>query len=84
MKNWKGKTLGLQCKVLAKWQSFWNDCSGSDLTEKMIGILAAALIGAMLITALKTFMPGLFESIFEKAKNIIMADSNAPNTPVVS
>lgn len=45
-----------------------NDVSGSETTEKIGMVVAAVVIVGLLITAITSFMPDLFESIISIAR----------------
>ena len=44
------------------------DVAGSDTTEKIGMVVVAVVIVGLLLTAMNTFMPGLFQSIIDAAK----------------
>lgn len=71
MRKWKRKALAVQCTVQSRWTEFVNDCSGSDTVEKFGVILATALVVGIMITAVKNFMPDMFEAMLDKAKSLI-------------
>lgn len=48
-----------------------NDIEGSDTTEKIGMVVVAVLIVGLLATAMKTFMPNLFNNVGNKATSVM-------------
>ena len=48
-----------------------NDIAGSDTTEKICMVVVAIVIVGLLAAAVKTAMPGLFNSIISKAQQTL-------------
>ena len=63
----KDKLTTMAIEAQIKAGSFIQDVSGSDTTEKIGMVVVAIVIVGLLAAAVKSFMPGLFESIFNKA-----------------
>jgi len=78
MKAIKEKALNMECRLFTKWNSFVEDRKGSDTTEKIGTILVAAVIIGLLILAVKQFMPTMFQTLMQKAQQLIQADASMP------
>lgn len=66
MAKFKNRVLMAQVKAADKIKDFVSDVRGSDTTEKVGMVLAAAIIVGLLIAAVHTKMPDLFDSVFGK------------------
>lgn len=68
----KQKIMSMQAKAMAKVQTFINDKAGSETTEKIGMVVVAVVIIGLLAAAVNRFMPGLFDSIGQKAQEVLM------------
>ena len=66
----KFNTLCVKAKIKmdAARDRMVNDIAGSDTTEKIGMVVVAIVIVGLLAAAVKTAMPGLFDSIIAKAR----------------
>lgn len=68
MKKLSNKLTGLYLSIKSKMTAAKTDVAGSDTTEKIGMVVVAVVIVGLLLTAMNTFMPGLFQSIIDAAK----------------
>ena len=72
MKKLQQKANELSVKAYTKAMAFKDNISGSDTTEKIGMVVIAVVIIGLLATAVKTFMPNLFNSIGQTATDTLM------------
>lgn len=68
MKKLSNKLTGLYLSIQSKLTAAKTDVAGSDTTEKIGMVVVAVVIVGLLLTAMNSFMPGLFQSIIDAAK----------------